>query len=368
MSVSRTSITGLLLLTLSQAAADDIAVLKKVGDESAGAAAARKAAASLIDGGRDNLVPLLTAFKGSSPLASNWLRSTFESIADAELKAGRDLPKDRLLEFVADTKQSPVARRLAYEWLLKRSPALKDELIPKMLLDPSPDFRRDAVAQLIEQAKSAGDDGKPLWQKALQGAVHEDQVTAISKALKKLDVEVDVQAHFGFLASWKIVGPFDNKEEKGYAIAYPPEAKIDLSAEYDGQLDKASWQDISTKDDFGVVNIAEDIKNHKGSLMYATTTWNSAVQQDLEIRLGTPNAWKLWVNGELLFEREEYHRSTRMDQYRIPVSLKAGENQILLKVCQNEQTQPWAQRYQFQLRICDATGAAVPEARQTASR
>jgi hypothetical protein len=93
--------------------------------------------------------------------------------------------------------------------------------------------------------------------------------------------------------------------------------------------------------------------------MYASTSWKSDREQNVEVRLGTPNAWKLWVNGKLVFEREEYHRSSAMDQYKVPVSLKAGENILLLKVCQNEQTQDWAQKYQFQLRVCDSTGSAV---------
>ena len=35
-------------------------------------------------------------------------------------------------------------------------------------------------------------------------------------------------------------------------------------------------------------------------------------------------------------------------------------NEILIKVCQNEQTENWAQSWMFQLRLCDATGVAVP--------
>ncbi len=35
------------------------------------------------------------------------------------------------------------------------------------------------------------------------------------------------------------------------------------------------------------------------------------------------------------------------------------DNVLLLKVCQNEQEQSWAQDYKFQLRVCDATGSAV---------
>ena len=63
--------------------------------------------------------------------------------------------------------ESPAAHRLAYEWLLKRHPELEDDLIPDMLLDPSPEFRRDAVARLIDEAKQAtGDAASDLWRGA----------------------------------------------------------------------------------------------------------------------------------------------------------------------------------------------------------
>ena len=100
--------------------------------------------------------------------------------------------------------------------------------------------------------------------------------------------------------------------------------------------------------------------------MYAVTTWTSNKDQQVEIRLGTPNSWKLWINGQLVFEREEYHRSSKLDQYRVPVSLKAGKNTLMFKICQNEMTQDWAQRYQFQIRICDSTGSAILPSASTA--
>jgi hypothetical protein len=42
--------------------------------------------------------------------------------------------------------------------------------------------------------------------------------------------------------------------------------------------------------------------------------------------------------------------------------LTAGMNVILLKVCQNEQTEDWAQDWKFQLRVSDSSGAAVEPA------
>lgn len=328
-----------------------------------GSAEARAAVKELVDGGVDSLLPILQGFQGATPLGANWLRSAFETVAEAEGKAGRELPAGPLTDFILDTENAPAARRLAYEWLLKQDETLEAQLIPGLLQDAQPEFRRDAVALLIAEAEDAeGTAAAELYRTALKGAVDNDQVTVIADALKEAGEPVDLQQHFGFLPTWKIIGPFDNRDMKGYAVAYPPETEQDLDATYEGQLGEVSWQDISTDDGYGIVDIAKQIENHKGSLMYVLTSYRSAEAQNVQFRLGTPNAWKLWVNGELVFEREEYHRSTRMDQYRIPVSLKAGDNTILMKVCQNEQEEPWAQDYQYQLRVSDSSGAAIAAA------
>lgn len=373
-------IAGILLTTLvlpivrADDTSDAIKVLREVQPGAVDSAAARDAVHQLRAAGSQALLPLLLGFRDAGPLTVNWMRNAFEQIADAETKAGRKLPQGELEAFVRDQNQSPFARRLVYETLKRSDAGIEDRLIPDMLLDASPEFRRDAVAMLIKEASALPDAAKatPLYRKAFNGAVHEDQVKAIAEALRKNNEEVDIQKHFGFLPQWSIVGPFDNKDGKGFAVAYGPELDVnaskapDLQAEYDGQTGKVRWQPIVTTDDYGVVDIAKQIENYKGSLMYAITTWTSDREQQAEIRLGTPNSWKLWVNGKLVFEREEYHRSSELDQYRVPVTLKAGSNTLLLKICQNEQTQDWAQRYQYQIRICNSTGSALLPATATA--
>ena len=42
------------------------------------------------------------------------------------------------------------------------------------------------------------------------------------------------------------------------------------------------------------------------------------------------------------------------------VILKAGPNEILIKVCQNNQSEPWAQAWNFAVRVCDKTGGKLP--------
>ena len=93
--------------------------------------------------------------------------------------------------------------------------------------------------------------------------------------------------------------------------------------------------------------------------MYATTEFNSPTARVVEFRLGTPNAWKIWLNTKLLFGRDEYHRGMAIDQYRVRGELKPGANTLLLKLCQNEQTEDWAQRYEFQLRVADLSGIGI---------
>ena len=98
---------------------------------------------------------------------------------------------------------------------------------------------------------------------------------------------------------------------------------------------------------------------------YAWTDFDSPREQQVELRLGCKNAWKLWLNGEFIFGRDEYHRGMQMDQYRYRVTLRPGVNRILLKVCQNEQQEDWTVQWEFQLRVCDETGTAILSERRS---
>lgn len=344
--------------------AELLKTIRSVGKEAKGNAAAQAAMKELVKADASALPEVLAAFKGANPLAANWLRAAVETIADKTVKSGGKLPVAKLSTFLSDRKNDPRARFVAYEWLTKVTPKQAEKLVPGMLDDPSADLRRVAVQRLIDASKKLDAEKQKaeltaVLKKALSGAVEDDQVKAIATPLKKLGVEVDLQKHFGFLTQWQIIGPFDNKGGKGFDVAYPPEKALDLKAEYDGQLGKVKWQPVSTNDPYGIVDIAKSLKNYKGSAMYATTTFDAAEGASVQFRIGTPNSWKLWVNGKQIFGREEYHRGMVLDQYQVTTQLKPGKNVILLKILQNEQDDSWAQRYRYQIRVCDASGTAI---------
>ncbi len=341
---------------------DDI---KSVDREAQGNRKAQAAVRELTKNDDVSLTVVLEAFAGANPLAANWLRGAFESLADARLKATKTLPKKQLEEFVLDTRHDPRARRLAYEWLIKVDDTASNRLIPGMLNDSSVEFRRDAVARLLTQANTLFDAGQkeqsqPIYQMALSGARDDDQIKEIVDKLHELGQEVDLPEHFGLLLSWKLIGPFDNSDEAGFDVAYPPEEKIDPNGKYQGKdSTEVTWTEYATSDDYGIVDLTKAQAAHKGAITYAYTDFVSEEDREVELRLGTPNAWKVWVNGELVFGREEYHRGTRLDQYQFPAKLKKGHNDILIKVCQNEQKESWAQKWEFQLRVCDPVGTAI---------
>ena len=142
---------------MSAETADLLKTIKAVGNEGQGNVAAGKAVAELSQKDQTALKPILEAFRGSSPLSANWLRSVFETIADRALKSGKALPAKELQQFILDINQNPRARRLAFDWLLKVDETAADRLIPDMLQDPSPEFRRDAVARLVTAADAVKD-------------------------------------------------------------------------------------------------------------------------------------------------------------------------------------------------------------------
>ena len=371
-------LVGLIVsLAVNGVAADRSALIdaiRKIDHEAAGATEAKSAWKQLAAGTGADLLPILKSLADANPLAANYLRSAAESIVDRELAAKKPLPTSDLEAFIKDLSQSPRARRFAFELLTTVDPSTPDRLIPGMLNDPSVELRRDAVARLMAKGQQEldakqNDAAKTTLQQAMNAARDKDQVDLLVKQLGDLGVKVDLPKHFGFVLDWKLIGPFDNSGKKGFPVAYTPEREVDFKAEYDGKNgQKVKWTEHKTDDAYGLVDLNKALTNHKGSITYAEAEFNSGKEQTVDLRLGTPNAWKIWLNGELLFGREEYHRGAAVDQYIVRGKLKPGKNVILLKVCQNEQTEEWAQRWQFQLRICDATGTAIPPANQTAQK
>jgi hypothetical protein len=110
----------------------------------------------------------------------------------------------------------------------------------------------------------------------------------------------------------------------------------------------------------GAVDLNKAIGKEKNVVAYGFTIIDSPEDRAVEIRAASATALKIFVNGQETFGRETYHQSFSTDSHIAPARLKKGKNMILIKVCQNDQKEPWAQEWRFQLRVTDALGTPVP--------
>ena len=341
-----------------------LAAICQVDQQGKGHAQAAEAWSQLAQANAGQLNLMLGALDTANPLAANWIRTVVDAVAERELARTGRLPLADLEGLVLDRSHGPKTRELAFVWLVQADHAARERLLPGMLNDPCLTLRRMAVERLMNQGRDLVEQGdKPQavkrYEQALAAARDVDQVRALGERLNKLGVEVDLPRKLGYVVGWQVIGPFDNVGDKGYEVAYGPEKEVNQQAVYPGKQGPVRWKPGEGTGPFATVDLNKLLVMEKGVVGYALNEFHSSREQEVEFRVSSANAVKLWLNGRLIDEHHVYHSGVQPDQYVSRGTLQAGRNTILVKLCQNEQTQDWAKVWQFQLRVCDLQGAAV---------
>lgn len=355
--------------TSSVKVARALELIRQVGPEAKGYEEARSAVNQLYSSSEVTVFDVLAAMREASPLAKNWLRSVASQVAD------RTAPKESdLLAFLSDRANDADARYLVYRWIVAKHPEQEESLLDAATDDPSLGLRYLAIARLLKQAKEAtettdANDPQPEAAKELLGRVlvdgrNPEQLRAAVDAFKDLGVEVDLSKELGMFANWYVLGPFSNVDGVGYGEAYDVEqALVDdgaqafsVGSEFSGKSQTVTWKPASTDDSMGSLDLNPSFDNEKEAVSYAFCKFTAENGGPADARLGSIGANKVWVNGQLVIANEVYHAGSMVDQYIGKCDLRPGENWVLLKLCQNNQTESWAQDWQFQFRITDETG------------
>jgi hypothetical protein len=268
-----------------------------------------------------------------------------------------------------DQSNNAVGRGLAMELIQRETPELASRLVGQCLDDPSLPLRQMAVEQAIGRAKGLSDlesdEAIRIYRDALVAARHPRQLSRIVDALAALGEDVTTAEAFAMIRRWRSVGPFDNVDGVGFDAVYPPEqqflssGEVDLTADYEGKNGRIRWREVEASSGDGAVDLAAAYDKEKGAVCYLYTEFESPSSMPAQARLGCINANKVWINGRELMSNEVYHSGSMIDQYIADFPARAGVNRILLKICQNEQTESWAQDWEFQFRITDPTGKGL---------
>jgi hypothetical protein len=129
---------------------------------------------------------------------------------------------------------------------------------------------------------------------------------------------------------WHWIGPFDNPNQEAFDRSYPPEKEIDLKRTYQGRDGKVGWQELK---DFkiGKVNDLKLFPRTDNCFVYLYHEIEVAAPLELPLSLGSDDSIAVWLNGKEVHANNAI-RPAAPDQDEVMIQLKAGKNQLLVRV------------------------------------
>ncbi len=153
---------------------------------------------------------------------------------------------------------------------------------------------------------------------------------------------------------WRIVGPFSNRDRGGFATAYPPEIDDDWSKEFTGVNGTVRAFDAARP---GLValdhaDLLPVFPPGEWFTVYASLHVDSPDERPAQLRLGSDDTITAWWNHTQVIAKEVY-RPAAPDQEVIPITLRKGDNLLVIKVCQGGGA--WG----YFFRLTDADGKPI---------
>jgi hypothetical protein len=147
----------------------------------------------------------------------------------------------------------------------------------------------------------------------------------------KLEQAGKINRDMGSILCWKMIGPFDNTSNSGYHSIYPPEKEIDFSKIYPGKdANLARWHSLVSGGHDGWIFM----DNHStafNSIFYLYCTVYSEKAREVLLAYGSSSSFKIFLNGHVVLA-DSVFRNTGVDSYIQKVTLRKGDNPLLLKL------------------------------------
>jgi HEAT repeat protein len=138
-----------------------------------------------------------------------------------------------------------------------------------------------------------------------------------------------------YVMDWEVSGPY-TQDGKNYSALFD----IPFSPEIDGGKG-ARWRTMPTGTDSGqpwYLDLLKALNGGEQRVAYLRTKLQWPSEQQVKLWIGSDDGNKVWVNGKLV-HANNVARPFAPDQENATVTLKKGENVILMKITQNNL--PW---------------------------
>ena len=166
----------------------------------------------------------------------------------------------------------------------------------------------------------------------------------------------------GFLSSFLVAGPYDNEGGTGFDTPYPPEdisaLGANLEAKAGGDRAETDWREMPGQvSHMGYNHLEALFEPRAGACGFALTSIESTKKGRAVLRVGSGGAFKAFWNGAPALEDPQY-RGPDPDRFAAAVEVNKGPNQLLVKVCSDDQS-----ALGFFARLTDEEAVAWPAAR-----
>jgi hypothetical protein len=169
-----------------------------------------------------------------------------------------------------------------------------------------------------------------------QRITEENEITQLAENPKRGSVVKfikNIKEQYTYLTDWWIIGPFDNPDEIGLNLRYPPENEFDIGKSYLAKNNKSiSWKYIENKES-GYIDFIKFFGDPNDGVAYAKTTIQLKQAGKIKIGLGSNDGVKLWINGVLVHTNKTARKAVP-NQDIVKVNMRKGNNNILIKVDQ----------------------------------
>ncbi len=154
----------------------------------------------------------------------------------------------------------------------------------------------------------------------------------------------------GFLVHWWLLGPLPNPDNRAFDRAFIDETGVpDVTAPVRVGNRTLRWREYRVFDPQGVVVLNDFFSDNDWVACYAYTEFTVEQEMDAELRIGSDDSVKVWLNGKLVHQFGGM-RGLSIDQDRVRVRLQKGVNRLLLKVTQG------GGGWEFCVRLVDLSG------------
>ncbi len=175
---------------------------------------------------------------------------------------------------------------------------------------------------------------------------------ALTAGMSALAGLPNLQQRLGFAGHWYVIGPWPFTFSKGFSDPDIDPGSIDLEATYEVGGETLAWQWYETDAPNGMVNLHGLFGMRENVCAYAYTEVTVAEATAAQVRTGSDDGNRVWVNGEQVHANNR-DRGSAVDQDVADIQLEAGKNRVLVQATQH------GGGWNFMLRLTTLEGAPL---------